>query len=131
MEYAFDDSPYCRLYIDTDESLDMVQDILDSEVAKHFERVRVHAPVFKNDSYLAVAKDMRPYDPIDASRWTAEMDTEANAPGDFEAFEVGTIAVIAALRRRGFIVTASCDFEDRVEAETGWNWTLGTPNPPS
>lgn len=38
--------------------------------------------------------------------------------------------MVLALRDAGFVVTASCDFEDRIIAETGWNWTPASPEPP-
>ncbi|RYG85561.1 MAG: hypothetical protein EON59_11945 [Alphaproteobacteria bacterium] len=124
------DTPYCRLYIDTKESREAVQALLDALTSSRFDHLQVSAPVFKNHGYDPVGLSSRSYDPIEASPWTAEIDAEEGSPQAFETFQAGISAVIGDLRAAGFKVTASCDFEDRVAAETGWNWTSENPEPP-
>ena len=123
-------TPYCRLYIETNESRGAVQTRLDFLTSSRFQHIKVSAPVFKNDGYDPVGLRSKPYDPIEASRWTAELDAEERSPEAFETFQAGVSAVIRDLRGAGFAVTASCDFEDRVAIETGWNWTAENPDPP-
>jgi hypothetical protein len=130
MDTTDDDTPYCRLYIDTRESREAVQALLDTLASAKFERLEVDAKVFKNHGWFPARSSSQPYDPIEASPWTAEMDAEDSSPRAFETFQAGTSAVIRELREAGFIVTASCDFEDRIAAETGWNWTAASPEPP-
>lgn len=124
------DTPYCRLYIDTNESRGAVQMLLDGLTSSRFPDIQVSAPVFKNHGYDPVGLTSKPYDPIVASPWTAEIDAEESSPEAFEKFQAGVSAVIRDLRGAGFAVTASCDFEDRVVIETGWNWTAENPDPP-
>lgn len=124
------DTPYCRLYIDTNESRDAVQKRLDSLVTSKFGQIQVLAAVSKNHGYTPARRTSKPYDPIEASQWTAELDAEDCSSRTFEAFEAGISAMIMALREGGLVVTASCDFEDRVAVETGWNWTSASPEPP-
>lgn len=125
------DTPYCRLYIDTGESREAVQTLLDGLTSSCFERLRVSAPVFKNDGSGPDGNHPRPYDPIEESQWTVEIDAEDNSPQAFEAFQAGICVAIEGLRDAGFIVTASCAFEQRVAVETGWNWTVENPEPPA
>lgn len=123
------DTPYCRLYIDTNESRGVVQTLLDGLTSSRFKHIQVSAALFKNDGYDPAGGSCKPYDPIEASRWTAELDAEESSPEAFETFQAGVSVLIRDFRRAGFAVTASCDFEDRVTIETGWNWTVETPKP--
>lgn len=124
------DTPYSRLYIDTVEDRDTIQALLNLSATSDFGKLIVDAPVFKNHSYDPSQASQRPYDPITASIWTAEVDTDANDPESFGIFQNGVIEMIRGLRAQGLRVSASCDFEDRVAAETGWNWSVDTPEPP-
>lgn len=130
MESAPADTPYCRLYIDTHHAREVVQVLLEAKVSEHFGDLDVYAPVFKNHGYSPKRQRAGSYDPIEASRWTSEVDTEDGSTEAFEAFQSGLCGVIKELRKAGLIVTASCDFEDRVAAETGWNWSEANPEPP-
>ncbi|MDK2767813.1 MAG: hypothetical protein KYX69_08850 [Sphingomonas sp.] len=130
MTPPIDETPYCRLYIDTRASDDDVQALLDQSTSKEFDGLRVWADNFKNDAYLAEQSARKPYHPIEASRWTAEVDAEDSDPESHERFQAGVVAMIRSLRACGMIVTASCDFEDRVASETGWNWSSETTEPP-
>lgn len=124
------ETPYCRLYIDTAESREAVQTLLNRSAFSHFGELRVEAQVFKNDFYEPGRTKHLTYDAIAASIWTAEVDTEANEAVSFEVFQIGMVEMIRGLRARGMRVTASCDFEDIVAQETGWNWSVDTPEPP-
>ena len=124
------DTPYSRLYIDTVESRDAIQTLLNRSASSDFAELSVDAAVFKNHGYEpARAKDLN-YDPITASIWTAEIDSESTAPESFDVFQRGVIEMIRGLRARGIRVTASGDFEDRIAVETGWNWSVDSPDPP-
>lgn len=115
-------APYCRLYIDAQADRERVQAL----VAETLAPAGIDAWVMSNDGHRADAASA-PYDPVRRARWTAEL--EGSAPA--EAFEAAVCAAIGTLRRRGWIVVASCDFEDRVVAETGWNWSAATPQQPA
>jgi hypothetical protein len=123
-----EDTPYCRLYIATDDDGDAVQRALDTEFSLHVRRSPIYAAVFKNHGF--VVSHGAPYDPIESSRWTAEIDSEASERIDFEAFEAATVNAVRGLRARGYVVTASCVFEEKIASETGWNWSENTPLPP-
>jgi len=131
MDIPVNDPPYCRLYIDRNLSRDALQGQLDSLASSQFGDLQVYAKLFKNHGYRPARRDAQLYDPIEASQWTAEVDAEDGSPQAFETFQAGVSAMIRELRKEGSLVTASCDFEDRIIAETGWNWTLANPNPPS
>ena len=122
--------PFCRLYIDTTEAREAVQRLLDRLLRPGPAGPRVLVSVSRNDGYEPGRARDAAYDPIAASAWTAELDTELPPSGDHEAFRAWVVAVIGQVRAGGMIVTASCDFEDRVAAETGWNWSTSTPEPP-
>ena len=129
MNMATTDTPYCRLYIDTRETRGAVQALLDALASAAFSGLHVEAEVLKNDGHSPGPTRSKPYDPIEASQWTAEINAEDGSIQAIEAFQAGTSAMIVALREAGFLVTASCDFEDRVISETGWNWTRANPRP--
>lgn len=122
--------PYCRLYIDTDDDRASVQAAIDAYLPQAFERIIVDAPVFKNIGFAPKARARRPYDPIECSPLTAEVCAVDERPEHVEPFEAGLVRLVAELRARGYFVTASCDFEDRVAKETGWNWSARTTEPP-
>ncbi|WP_210183329.1 hypothetical protein, partial [Methylobrevis pamukkalensis] len=51
-------------------------------------------------------------------------------PEQLASFQSGVAALVSNLREGGRFVTASCDFEDLIADETGWNWTEDQPEPP-
>jgi hypothetical protein len=128
MVSAVEDTPYCRLYIASDDSQDAVQLALDTEISHQVQRSPIYGAVFKNLGF--VESRGTPYDPIESSRWTVEIDSEASDEANFEAFEAATVNIVLGLRARGYVVTASCVFEDRIASGTGWNWSRDTPLPP-
>ena len=116
---------YCRLYLDTGLDLAETRRRLEDEVQRTFPDLIVHAVASRNEGFEPSGGGA--YDPIAASRWTVEIDSEIDP---FDVFQAGVCRLIENLRTDGMIVTASCDFEDRVTAETGWNWTVSSPDPP-
>jgi hypothetical protein len=122
--------PYCRLYIDTDDDRASVQSAIDAHLPQAFEGIIVDAPVFKNTGFEPKARARRPYDPIECSPLTAEVGA-GDEPSEYvEPFQAGLVRLVIELRARGYFVTASCDFEERVARETGWNWSDRTTEPP-
>lgn len=120
---------YCRLYIDTHETDLAIQAMLNRLAATEFGELRVWATNYKNDCYLPELTRRKPYDPIASSLWTAEIDAEKCDRESFAVFQAGIVAMILELRTENLIVTASCDFEDYIAIETGWNWSEETPDP--
>jgi len=127
MSSTVEDTPYCRLYIATDDSKEAVQRALDVAISQQIRRSPIYVAVFKNHGFV-VSRGI-PYDPIDSSRWTAEIDSEASGAANFEEFEVAIVDLIREIRAKGYVVTASCVFEERITRETGWNWSEDTPVP--
>lgn len=122
--------PYCRLYIDTDDDRAVVQAAIDACLPRVFHELVVGAPVFKNTGFEPSARGRRRYDPIECSPLTAEVGAIDESPEQSEPFEAGLVRLVVGLRARGYFVTASCDFEERVAKETGWNWSTQTTEPP-
>lgn len=120
---------YCRLYIDTDDERTRVQEAVDVCVAA-FQELSVDARVFRNTGFDVHARSRRSYDPIECSPLTAEISAMEERAEHGEPFQAGTVLLINDLRARGYLVTASCDFEDRIARETGWNWSTRTTEPP-
>jgi hypothetical protein len=124
------DPTYCRLYLDTDEHIAIVRAVMDDLIGQMFDELPAEGPVYRNLNFVPRARDQRPYDPIACSPLTAEVGAIDAWPENGPAFQGGAVRLVRALRERGYVVTASCDFEDRIAAETGWNWTEDTPEPP-
>jgi hypothetical protein len=122
--------PYCRLYIDTDDDRQSVQDAVDAVLREAFGELRVDAPVRKNTGFVSAARSRYPYDPIACSPLTSEVASIDERPEDVPHFQTGTVQLVRRLRACGYVVTASCDFEDRVARETGWNWSTQATEPP-
>ena len=122
--------PYCRLYIDTDEDRSRVRSTMDECLRAAFQGIMVDASVFKNTAFDAHARARRRYDPIECSPLTSEVCAIDERPEHVEPFQAGTVRLIRELRARGYTVTASCDFEERVSQETGWNWSMENTEPP-
>lgn len=111
----------CRLWIDAPVTFEAVQAALVSEIAIQFKGRTIACDLDRNDDFDPCRKDKNDF--ISTSAWTAWLETlqpEEPAPDEFEA---GICRLIFNLRKGGFLITAACDFEDRVIVETGWNWT--------
>lgn len=70
------------------------------------------------------------YDPILCSALTAEVALDEEQSEFAERFQAGVVRLVEMLRSRGAFVAASCDFEERIAQETGWNWSARTAEPP-
>jgi hypothetical protein len=103
---------------------------VDNVLASAFDGLSADAQVLRNKSFDAQARAQSAYDPVLCSALTAEVSAEDEKSQAVEAFQNGVIRLVQLLRARGAHVTASCDFEDRVAQETGWNWSARTTEPP-
>ena len=124
------DAYYCKLYVDSDEGHEALQEIVDAYVREAFSGIAAEGTVFRNENFEPGRDKVKPYDFIEASRNYVELDSDEDSEGEIFAFQMGTVRLINLLRGGGRIVTASCSFEDLVISETGWNWTEANPNPP-
>ena len=106
--------PYCRLYIDTDDDRAGVQAAIDAYLPKAFQELATGARVFKNTAFELSARARRRYDPIECSPLTAEVGAIDESSEHVEPFQAGLVRLVGELRARGYFVTASCDFEERV-----------------
>ncbi len=124
------DPYYCKLYVDTDEDIGMLETALDDAVAKALAGIGVEYPVYDNENFDPGSRNNVPYDFIECSRYYVELGTVDQVPDQLSAFQSGVAAVVKQLREEGRFVTASCDFEDTIADATGWNWTEDKPEPP-
>lgn len=124
------DPTFCRLYILTDEPLDAVQATLDAQTPHAFGPLPVEAIGYRNDIFDVSLSRGPHFDPIAGAAHTAEVGAAYSSAQARPGFQAGVVALVRALRDHGYVVTASCEFEDLIVAETGWNWTEQAPRPP-
>ncbi|MES2035725.1 MAG: hypothetical protein V4466_16285 [Pseudomonadota bacterium] len=123
-----DEELFCRLYVTCAGSLDDVAGMAARE-AHLFAGPLVDVIASPNDGY-APGRGGQSYDCIDDAQFEVEVVADVGPSLGREEFEAGVVGFVTALRKHGWFVTVSGDFEDRVVSETGWNWTRQTPNPP-
>ncbi len=123
---------YCKLYIDTGDGIEDLHVELNRLCASvsSFEGVAVEALLYRNENFDVAAKGKTPYDFTESSRYYAEVGTIEDVPEQLPSFQIGVAALVSSLRQGGRFVTASCEFEDLIADETGWNWTKDHPEPP-
>jgi hypothetical protein len=121
---------YCKLYVDSNEDHESLQETIDSYVGEIFSEITAVGTVYRNENFEPERRNVLPYEFIQASRNYIELDSDGEPEGRDEEFQIGTIKLVKLLREGGRIVTASCKFEERIASETGWNWTRDNPNPP-
>lgn len=121
---------FCRLYLDTPQDRSRVASFIETTVLQVFPGQKVFVRLSRNDGHEPRPAGRRVYDPIAASPLTVEIETDCRDPDDEDRFETGVCALVIRLRRAEVITTAACDFEPRVAALTGWNWTSDDPEPP-
>lgn len=121
---------YCKLYIDTSEELSNVQSRLDGLVKIEFPSFSVEAVTFRNENYIQTTNLSSEFYPIERSRYYVELDVESVDDSELDAFQCGVARVVKVLREGGWFVVASCDFEEVISAETGWNWSRENPMQP-
>ncbi len=122
---------YCKLYIDTDDDRDSLEQLLASQAAIAFGDLNVDVDVRRNEDFVAPARSATPYDFILASRFYVDVGLADENIDDVAGFQFGITQLISQMRDGQRIVTASCDFEAAIIAATGWNWTRDNPEPPS
>lgn len=118
----------CRLWIDAPGTVEAIQAALVAGIEDRFTGLGIACDLDRNGGFDPGGKDGTDF--IASSPWTAWLETACTDRPAVEAFQAGVCSLIASLRRQGFSVTAACDFEDRVIAATGWNWTSDQPLPP-
>lgn len=120
---------YCKLYIESGEDLNDLQGEINRLVGGIFTEADVEAPLFKNEDFDSQRSSENIYDPVYSSQFYVELGLIDENDSHVTGFQTGAVELIKLLRRNRF-VTASCDFEELIAAETGWNWTEETPEPP-
>lgn len=119
---------FCRLYVTCAASLDDVAQVAARE--EHlFGGLPIDVIASPNDHY-APGHGGQSYDCINDARFDIEVLGDTGPSLSREEFESGVVRFVIALRKHGWFVTVSGDFEERVVSETGWNWTEQRPNPP-
>lgn len=124
------DPLFCELYIDTDEKIEELEKAIGRASEHAFADISVGIVVYRNDDFDASAKERYPYSSIEASQYLAEVAPQTDLSEQPTQYQLGVARLIEALREPGRFVSASCDFEDLIAAETGWNWTRDQPEPP-
>ncbi len=125
------DPHYCKLYIDTEETIDELRAALDQHYHILSRDLGVETSLRRNEVFDASVRDEVPYDFIKSARFYADIETVNEAPEQAARFQLGVATLVSRLREGGRIVTAACDFEELIAAETGWNWTKDQPEPPA
>lgn len=120
----------CILYIDTNEVIDAVKGAVYESGKNIFSGMNVSLLVYNNEDFDPSRLNKKPYDFIEASKYYVEIVAEDELDEQVMGFQLGVVALIRQIRSGGRIVTASCDFEDLIISETGWNWTESQPEPP-
>lgn len=122
---------YCKLYIDSSEERPELQEIIDRRLKEYFQEIEVEAPVFDNENFTGETDHRSQFYPIERSRFYVEVDSECTRNDLIAEFQQGIARLVQWLREGGRFVVASCEFEDLIVSETGWNWTPETPVPPA
>ena len=121
---------FCELYVDTDEEIEELEKAIRRASEHAFADISVEFVVYRNDDFDPSAKQRYPYSSIEASQYLAEVSPQTDLSEQPTQYQLGVARLIGALREPGRIVSASCDFEDLIAKETGWNWTRDQPEPP-
>lgn len=121
---------YCKLFIDTEEIKESLSITTHDLASQIFGQMAVGVPVYRNENFDLLARERRPYDFIEFSRYYSEVEAEDKTEGRLSEFQSGVATLILRLREGGRFVTASCVFEELIAADTGWNWTEAQPEPP-
>lgn len=121
---------YCRLYIDAEMGIEELQTFVDEGVENFFESGSVDAVVFQNENYQADSNLQSITYPVARSRYYVEIEPASDRDLEKFAFESAIARLVDCLRKECEYVVASCEFEDFIVEQTGWNWTLANPLPP-
>jgi hypothetical protein len=124
------DPYYCKFFLDTEKNIDEVESILDYFISEIFLPYSVECPIFRNENFKIKSNHTTQYDFIENSRYYTEFALIEENPENITDFQLKTAHLIKKIRESGVTLTASCDFEDLIISETGWNWTEESPEPP-
>lgn len=127
---------YCKLYIDTVLNKEEVNKVIDEATLAVFQYLQFdklnystfETFTFKNESYDDSFDAGKIENPTSA-KFYVELGDGLYDNGDTEDFIAVTIGLIVELRKILEYVVASCEFEDIINAKTGWNWTKSNPFP--
>lgn len=123
--------PYlCVLYIETNEEIDALTATTYRLVDEIFEQTPAEAVVYRNKNFKETSQRTSPYDFIECSKYYAEISVIDEAPEHIPSFQTGIARLVSDLRNKSRFVTASCNFEEFIADQTGWNWTTETTEPP-
>lgn len=112
---------YCKLYVDTDHGIDYLRNLIAEINSRIFGDAEVFSAVYNNDVFSADADIDSELYPIERSRYYVEIDSEPGAGLEEKMFHFGIASLVNQLRLVCEYVVASCDFEDYIVQETGWN----------
>lgn len=141
---------YCKLYIDTNLDIKETERIIagaTNEVYSNFKELEkesrffyedensdipcINTPIYRNENHdSSIPVGMKPCGVM--AKFYVEVDDgyeDINGEEDTEIFVEIVVEIIKNLRKKLEYVVASCEFEDRIAKETGWNWTEETPFP--
>ena len=121
---------FCELYVDTDESIEELENAVNQAVREAFGGLTVDMVTYRNEDFEPSARQRSPYSAIECSRYYMEVAARSASTDRAGEFQSGTAAFVRALRDGGRFVSASCDFEEVIADLTGWNWSRNNPEPP-
>lgn len=124
------DPYFCKLYVDTDEEILELQGLLKNLEFDIFNEFSIEIIVYRNEDFKEMARGLVPYSFIECSRYYVEVGTLKEVPECILGFQSAVATLVSSLRNEKRFITVSCDFEDIIVNETGWNWTRDTPEPP-
>jgi len=107
-----------------------LQVLIDNKLQKCFEPGSVDAIVFQNDNYQVRSNIHSTTYPVDRSKYYVEIGPASDSDLEKLTFESAILQLVSWLRQECEYVVASCEFEDYIVAQTGWNWTIENPLPP-
>ena len=121
---------YCKLYIDVENDIEELQARIDDNVQIFFEPGFVDVVVFRNEHYQIRSDiDSSTY-PADRPRYHAEIAAASDRELEKPTFESAIAQLVTWLRTECEYVVASCEFENQIVEQTGWNWMLQNRLPP-
>jgi len=131
-------SLFCRLYILSEDALDVVQSRAASIFGvehDHFEMRSTYlsASIMKNEDFSE--DKLAEHGGFVFYPYTAEVDPVDQIVPDTQKVDAHEFLddlsrLIVELRSAGYSVVASCSYEEEIAEKTGWNWSVSTPNHP-
>ena len=118
------------MYIDAKIDIKELQALIDKKVQNFFEFSPVDAVVFPNENYQVSSNVHSTTYPVDRSRYYVEIEPALDRHSEKLTFDFAIAQLVRSLRKDCDYVVASCDFEDYIVEQTGWNWGPDNPLPP-